>query len=97
MDAERSAASLREKPRSLASSAAFSSAGRSGEVIAFYRAREGGHPVRFGFSGLSWTSLEYWVQLSRIVIPGCASWRRPGIHNHDYAYGFRARAPRAPE
>src|SRR4249920_504524 len=35
MDAERSAASLRENPRSLASSAAFSSAGRSGEVVIF--------------------------------------------------------------
>src|SRR5437868_1080244 len=33
MAAERSAASLREKPLSLASSAAFSSAGRSGEVM----------------------------------------------------------------
>src|SRR5271168_4834132 len=26
------------------------------------------------------------------IIPGCASWRRPGIHNHDRAYGFWARA-----
>jgi hypothetical protein len=25
------------------------------------------------------------------VIPGCASWRRPGIHTHDGGYGFRAR------
>jgi hypothetical protein len=32
-----------------------------------------------------------------IVIPGCATWRRPGIHTHDGGYGFRARdfvAPR---
>src|ERR1700681_2289540 len=31
------------------------------------------------------------------VIPGCATWRRPGIHTHDRGYGFRARdfvAPR---
>src|SRR5260221_12236970 len=46
MVAERSAASLREKPLSLASSAAFSSAGGSGVVIVFRRARGGGHPVR---------------------------------------------------
>ena len=25
------------------------------------------------------------------VIPGCASWRRPGIHTHYRGYGFRAR------
>ena len=31
------------------------------------------------------------------VVPGCASWRRPGTHNHHREYGFRARAPRAPE
>src|SRR3954469_10812211 len=35
MVAARPAASLREKPRSLPSSAAFSSAGRSGEVISY--------------------------------------------------------------
>jgi transposase len=41
---------------------------------------------------------------SDLVIPGCASWRRPGIHNHDREYGFSdpqlriiARASRAPE
>src|SRR3954464_11762507 len=35
--------------------------------------------------------------LSSCVIPGCAPWRRPGIHTHDGGYGFRARdfvAPR---
>jgi hypothetical protein len=43
-----------------------------------------------------------------LVIPGCASWRRPGIHNHRAGnsgaerniggYGFRVRAKtRAPE
>src|SRR3982074_757429 len=26
------------------------------------------------------------------VIPGCATWRRPGIHTHDRGYGFRALA-----
>jgi len=26
------------------------------------------------------------------VIPGCAAWRRPGIHTHDRGYGFRARS-----
>src|ERR1700687_52825 len=26
------------------------------------------------------------------VIPGCASWRRPGIHTPDGGYGFRARS-----
>ena len=31
------------------------------------------------------------------VIPGCVTWRRPGIHNHDREYGFRARASHAPE
>src|SRR5207247_6962646 len=25
-------------------------------------------------------------------VPGCASWRRPGIHTHDGGYGFRARS-----
>jgi hypothetical protein len=30
-------------------------------------------------------------QLS-LVIPGCATWRRPGIHTPDRGYGFRARA-----
>jgi hypothetical protein len=41
---------------------------------------------------------------SPLVIPGCASWRRPGIHTHDRGYGFSdvqlhivARAARAPE
>ena len=44
-----------------------------------------------------------WVDLysgiaSQIVIPGRASWRGPGIHNHDREYGFRARAKwRVPE
>src|ERR1700681_3862764 len=31
------------------------------------------------------------------IIPGCATWRRPGIHTPDRGYGFRARASRAPE
>jgi hypothetical protein len=31
------------------------------------------------------------------VIPGCATWRRPGIHTPGRGYGFRARASRAPE
>jgi hypothetical protein len=31
------------------------------------------------------------------VIPGCATWRRPGIHTPGRGYGFRARATRAPE
>ena len=34
---------------------------------------------------------------SPFVIPGCASWRRPGIHTHYRGYRFRARASRAPE
>src|ERR1700730_755023 len=25
-----------------------------------------------------------------MVIPGCATWRRPGIHTPDRGYGFRA-------
>src|SRR6478609_4704613 len=29
---------------------------------------------------------------STIVIPGCATWRRPGIHTPDGCYGFRARS-----
>jgi hypothetical protein len=29
------------------------------------------------------------------VIPGCASWRRPGIHTPRRGYGFRARSPSA--
>src|SRR5450432_2224017 len=30
-----------------------------------------------------------------VVIPGCAAWRRPGIHTPGRGYGFRARfAPR---
>src|SRR6202171_6330308 len=35
-----------------------------------------------------------WKVLS-VVIPGCAIWRRPGIHNHDREYGFRARSLRS--
>src|SRR5437762_9336510 len=27
-----------------------------------------------------------------LVIPGCATWRRPGIHTPDCGYGFRARS-----
>src|SRR5258708_11922474 len=27
-----------------------------------------------------------------LVIPGCAAWRRPGIHTPDRGYGFRARS-----
>src|SRR6202171_3225732 len=27
-----------------------------------------------------------------LVIPGCATWRRPGIHTPDRGYGFRARS-----
>src|SRR5437016_12302364 len=30
-----------------------------------------------------------------LVIPGCASWRRPGIHTPDGGYGFRARSLRS--
>src|SRR6266571_7144079 len=33
--------------------------------------------------------------LRQVVIPGCASWRRPGIHTPDRGYGFRARSPSA--
>src|ERR1700737_2198388 len=29
---------------------------------------------------------------TRVVIPGCASWRRPGIHTHDRGHGFRVRS-----
>src|SRR5229473_2630103 len=29
------------------------------------------------------------------VIPGCATWRRPGIHTPDRGYGFRARSLRS--
>jgi hypothetical protein len=32
-----------------------------------------------------------------VVIPGCAAWRRPGIHTHDRGYGFRALVSLAPE
>ncbi len=35
--------------------------------------------------------------VAHLVIPGCASWRRPGIHIPCRGYGFRARASRAPE
>src|SRR5260370_10307628 len=31
-----------------------------------------------------------------VVIPGCAPWRRPGIHTHDGGYGFRVRDCVAP-
>src|SRR6185312_8889927 len=49
MEAARPAASLREKPRSLPSSAAFSSAGRSGEVISQSSCpAKAGHPVLRG-------------------------------------------------
>src|SRR5258706_9567673 len=34
--------------------------------------------------------------LSPFVIPGCATWRRPGIHTPDRGYGFRARAHARP-
>src|SRR4029450_6454614 len=34
--------------------------------------------------------------LSPFVIPGCAPWRRPGIHTHDGGYGFRVRGFAAP-
>ena len=27
-----------------------------------------------------------------VVIPGCATWRKPGIHTPDGGYGFRARS-----
>ena len=30
--------------------------------------------------------------MSILVIPGCASWRRPGIHTPDRGNGFRARS-----
>ena len=52
---------MRDRPSSLASSAAFSSAGRSGEVIYLCHAPKAGHPVRCGFSVLTWISLEYWI------------------------------------
>src|SRR5258707_6871194 len=32
------------------------------------------------------------LALAQTVIPGCASWRRPGIHTPDGGYGFRARS-----
>src|SRR5260370_29623834 len=30
-------------------------------------------------------------RMPTIVVPGCATWRRSGIHAHDRGYGFRAR------
>ena len=43
--------------------------------------------------------LPYGESCPLLVIPGCATWRRPGIDNHhDREYGFRARAKwRAPK
>src|SRR5260370_24177108 len=32
------------------------------------------------------------LYLSNFVIPGCAAWRRPGIHTPGRGYGFRARS-----
>src|SRR5882724_6340737 len=32
------------------------------------------------------------MRIATLVIPGCASWRRPGIHTPDRGYGFRARS-----
>src|SRR6266446_11002803 len=34
--------------------------------------------------------------MPNFVIPGCATWRRPGIHTPDRGYGFRARAAARP-
>jgi hypothetical protein len=43
-----------------------------------------------------WRGMTVFVAIPRphthAVIPGCAAWRTPGIHNHDREYGFRARA-----
>jgi len=50
---------------------------------------DGGEPFRCSILSIG--------KFVKPVIPGCATWRRPGIHNHDREYGFRARAPRAPE
>src|SRR5712672_1531671 len=61
-------------------------------VAMLVRAENGRHVV------LPDVTLQYGLEReSLLVIPGCATWRRPGIHNHDREYGFRARASRAPE
>ena len=38
----------------------------------------------------------HWCILINAVIPGCATWRRPGIHTPSRGYGFRARARARP-
>src|SRR5882724_7407470 len=38
------------------------------------------------------TSAQATTRVSMIVIPGCATWRRPGIHTPRRGYGFRARS-----
>src|SRR5260370_36908888 len=38
------------------------------------------------------TSAQATTRMRLIVIPGCAAWRRPGIHTSDRGYGFRVRA-----
>src|ERR1700716_4160346 len=53
-----------------------------------------------GTSGRSFAFLERLPLNPTTVIPGCAAWRRPGIHTPDRGYGFRARefvAPRNDE
>src|SRR5664279_1929798 len=44
---------------------------------------------RWWIQGWSWSSCF-------LVIPGCAPWRRPGIHTHDGGYGFRVRCFASP-
>src|ERR1700716_370165 len=46
-------------------------------------------------AGLFFCRLERMDRRSPLVIPGCATWRRPGIHTHDRGYGFRARSLRS--
>ena len=35
------------------------------------------------------------LRINSGVIPGRATWREPGIHNHDREYGFRACASKS--
>jgi hypothetical protein len=68
---------------------------RKREVIWVRRERK--YFRKGGWTGKSLFCFLVNAALSTLVIPGCATWRRPGIHTPRGGYGFRARASRAPE
>jgi hypothetical protein len=71
--------------------------GMAGDAEVIWVGRERKYFCKGGWTCKSLFCFFVSAALSTLVIPGCATWRRPGIHTPRGGYGFRARASRAPE